>query len=227
MHHGDMMNARKVLLGITTATLTCALLPLTAAAAGAPAIAAFDDAFAKVNDYTVTVRAHEVKGDRVQDRTYHYWFKRPNLAKTLIVSGDGSGSGGVWNGGDKVSGHQGGILAFIHLKVDLHDPRATSLRGYTIPDGLLQNEVDRYKQIKGELRQRPGPEINGVQTDEVDLRIADPAANDGITRATLFLNKRTHWPVRQVRYVGDKIVADTSFEDLRVNVGLTDNDFPF
>jgi outer membrane lipoprotein-sorting protein len=221
------MMARRLLFGIPVLALAATLVPLAAPAASTPAIAAFDDAFAKVNDYTVTVRAHETKGDRIQDRTYHYWFKRPNLAKTLIVAGDGNGSGGVWNGGDKVSGHQGGMLSFIHLKVDLHDPRATSLRGYTIPQGLLQNEVDRYKDTSGSLTQRPGPEIDGVATDEIDLKIADPSANDGITESRLYLNKQTHWPVRQVRFAGDKIVADETFLDLKTNVGLSDGDFPF
>jgi outer membrane lipoprotein-sorting protein len=221
------MIARRLLLSIPVLALALTVAPRSAPAETAPAITAFDEAFAKVNDYTVTVRAHEVKGDRVQDRTYHYWFKRPNLAKTLIVSGDGNGSGGVWNGGDKVSGHQGGMLSFIHLKVDLHDPRATSLRGYTIPEGLLQNEVDKYREIKGTLTQRNGPEVDGAATDEVDLTIADPSANDNITRASMYLSKQTHFPVRQVRWEGDKIVADDFFTDLKTNVGLADSDFPF
>ena len=222
-----MITARRLLCSITVFALAVSLLPNVASAATVPAITAFDEAFAKVSDYTVTVHAREVKGDRTQDRVYHYWFKRPNLAKTLIVSGDGSGGGGVWNGGDQVSGHQGGMLSFIHLKVGLHDPRATSLRGFTIPDGLIQNEVDKYKDVKGDLTQRGGPTIDGIATDEVDLKIADPAANNGITRATMYLSKETHFPVRQVRYEGDKIVADTSFSELKTNVGLSDADFPF
>ena len=221
------MKARRLLFSIPVLALAAALVPLAAPAATTPAITAFDEAFAKVNDYTVTVRAHETKGDRIQDRTYHYWFKRPNLAKTLIVAGDGSGSGGVWNGGDQVSGHQGGMLSFIHLKVGLHDPRATSLLGYTIPEGLLQNEVDKFKQINGKLSQRNGPAIDGVATDEIDLEIADPSANGGVTRAALYLNKQTHWPVRQVRWIGDKIVADETFLDLKTNVGLAAGEFPF
>lgn len=219
------MNARRLLFSIPAFALTLTLIPLAASAATTPAITAFEDAFAKVNDYTVTVRAHEVKGDRVQDRTYNYWFKRPNLAKTLIVSGDGKGSGGVWSGGDTVSGHQGGMLSFIHLTVGLHDARATSLRGYTIPEGLLQNEVAKYTQIKGELSQRGGPQIDGVATDEIDLKLADPAANDGITRMQIFLNKDTHFPVRQIRWAGDKDVADETFVNLKTNVGLTSSDF--
>lgn len=216
---------KRLLYGIPVLALTFSLLP--ASAATTPAITAFDDVFAKVNDYTVMVRAHEIKGDRVQDRTYQYWFKRPNFAKTQIVAGDGRGSGGVWNGGDKVSGHQGGMLSFIHLKVDLHDGRATSLRGYTIPEGLLQNEVDKYKEIKGDLTQHDGPALDGVPTDEVDLKISDPAANDGITRAVLYFSKATHLPIRQIRYEGDKSVADETFIDLKTNVGLKDSDFPF
>lgn len=194
-------------------------------AAGPSALAAFDEAFAKVNDYTVTVRAHEVKGDRTQDRTYLYWFKKPNMAKTLIAAGDGKGSGGVWNGGDTVSGHQGGMLAWIHLNVGLHDPRATSLRGYTIPQGLLQNEVDKFREIKGQLTERQGPEIDGVPTDQVELAVADPAANDGVTRMVIYLNHNTHFPVRQIRYVGNESVADDSFVDLKTNVGLTSGNF--
>lgn len=219
------MNARRLLFSIPALALTLALVPLAAPAASTPAITAFEDAFAKVNDYTVTVRAHETKGDRVQDRTYNYWFKRPNFAKTLIVAGDGKGSGGVWSGGDTVSGHQGGMLAFIHLTVSLHDARATSLRGYTIPEGLLQNEVAKYKEIKGDLSERGGPQIDGVATDEIDLKVADPAANDGVTRMQIFLNKQTHFPVRQIRWAGDKDVADETFVDLKTNVGLTSSNF--
>jgi outer membrane lipoprotein-sorting protein len=200
---------------------------LPAWAADAPAIAAFDDAFAKVNDYTVTVQAHEVKGDRVQDRTYHYFFKRPNMAKTDIVAGDGAGSGGVWKGGNTVKGHLRVAFITVGKTVDLHDGRATSLRGYTIPDGLLQNEVDKFREIKGEVTQRDGGEVGGVPTDEVELKIADPAANDGLTRAVIYLSKTTHFPVKQIRYEGDKEVANESFTDLKTNVGLADSDFPF
>lgn len=222
-----MRNAPSLLRSIPVMALALSLLPHAASAAGAPAVAAFDDAFAKVNDYTVTVRAHETKGDRIQDRTYKYWFKRPSFAKTLIVAGDGNGSGGVWTGGDKVSGHQGGMLSFVHLKVDLHDGRATSLRGYTIPEGLLQNQVDQYRSVKGELSQRVGPPIDGAATDEVDLKVADPAQYGGVTRMTIYLSKDTHFPVRQVRYEGEKIVTDETFLDLKTNVGLANSDFPF
>jgi len=119
-----------------------------ASAATVPAITAFEQTFAKVNDYTVLVHAHEILGNQSQDRVYRYMYKRPHLVKTQILSGPGAGGGAVWTGGDTVSGHQGGILSFIHLKVGLHDGRATSLRGYTIPDGSQQVHDDEGNALR-------------------------------------------------------------------------------
>ncbi|MDQ2872370.1 MAG: hypothetical protein M3R35_04490 [Candidatus Eremiobacteraeota bacterium] len=214
--------------GAAMACLALAATPVASTTATPPTIAAFDDAFANVRDYTATMTAHEVLDSKTQDRVYHYWFKRPHQAKIEIASGDGSGSGGVWNGGDRVSGHQGGFLiSKIHLKVDLHDSRAVSLRGYTIPDGLFANEVDKYREIKGTLTQRQGPAVNGEGTDEVELKVADPASNAGVTRMLIDLSQKTHMPARQLRFAGDRKVSEEIWSDIHLDAGLTDRDFPF
>ncbi|MBC5815808.1 MAG: hypothetical protein GIW97_04625 [Candidatus Eremiobacteraeota bacterium] len=208
-----------------SAFFVCALLVgQNAFAATTPALKAFDEAWSRVNDYTVTVRAHEVLGGDSQNRVYQFWYKKPNRAKTLIADGDGRGSGGVWSGGDKVSGHQGGFLSHIHLTVDLHDRRAVSLRGYTIPQGLIMNQVAQYKEIKGALSQHTGPD----NTEVVELKPASVATSGteaGVTNMEMFFNKSTHLPVRQIRYAGDKVVSDESWSDLKTNVGLGDGDF--
>ncbi|MDP9111363.1 MAG: hypothetical protein M3M96_07005 [Candidatus Eremiobacteraeota bacterium] len=209
------------------ASLSVAAVAPAALASPAPAIAAFDAAFAGVHDYSVTVTAHELLGSNVQDRVYHYWFMRPDLAKIEIVSGPGAGGGGVWAGGDRVSGHQGGFLSHFHLKVGLHDGRATSLRGYTIPDGLIQNEVDKFRQIKGTLSQSAGALVAGAPTDMIELQLANPSAYDGVTRMDMYLSKATHMPLRQVRYSGNQVVAQETFTELKVNTGLTQRDFPY
>lgn len=213
-------------------------LPLTAAAlaicAGvaraentAPAIQAFDKAFASINDYTAILKVHEAKGTQTQDRVYQYEFMKPHYVKTLILEGDGKGSGGVWTGGDQVSGHQGGLFSGIHLKVGLHDPRAVSLRGVTIPDGLMQRIVDSYGTIPGKLTQVDGGKVGGVDTDRLELKVTDPASNNDVSDQILYLSKETHWPVRQVLYSGSQIVLDETISDLKTNVGLTQKDFPF
>ncbi|MBV8344170.1 MAG: hypothetical protein JO190_04130 [Candidatus Eremiobacteraeota bacterium] len=197
------------------------------AANAAPAIAAFDRSFASINDYTCVLHVHEAKGSATQDRVYQYSFMKPHYAKTLILDGDGKGSGGVWVGTDQISGHQGGLFSGIHLKVDIHDHRAVSLRGATIPEGLLQRIVDNYATIPGKLIQTDGGKVAGVATDRLDLKVADPASNYDVSEQILYLSKETHWPVRQIMYSGSQIVLDESVTDLKTNTGLTQSDFPF
>ena len=214
------------------------LLPSFAALVGAscvaasaankePAIAAFDRTFAGVSDYTCILHVRETKGTQTQDRVYQYSFMKPHDVKTLILDGDGKGSGGIWVGGDQVSGHLGGILSGIHLKIDLHDPRAVSLRGVTIPEGLLPGVIDDYGTIPGTLTQVDGGRIGGVETDRLELTVADPASNHDVTEQVLYLSKETHWPIRQIMYSGSEIVLDESVSDIRTNVGLVQSDFPF
>ena len=212
--------------------LAAALLAAVSAAPvradnSAPAIVAFDKMFAGVNDYTAVLHVHEAKGTQSQDRVYQYEFMKPHYVKTLILDGDGKGSGGVWVGGDQVSGHQGGLFSGVHLKVSIHDPRAVSLRGVTIPDGLMQRIVDVYGSTPGKLTQTDGGKVNGVETDRLELKASDPNANNGIADQILYLSKETHWPVRQVMYSGSQIVLDETINDVKVNTGLTQKDFPF
>ena len=197
------------------------------AAVEQPAIVAFDRSFASINDYTCILRSHEVSGTKVQDRVYEYAFMKPHYFKTLILSGDGKGSGAVWTGGDQVSGHLGGILSGIHMKIGVHDPRTVSLHGVTIPDGLLPGIIDQYQTIHGRLTESDGGTIGGVATIRLDLIVTDPSSNHGITEQVAYFSKSSHWPMRQIMYSGSQIVLDESVSDLKTDVGLTKDDFPF
>ncbi len=183
--------------------------------------------FSGINDYTATLHVHEVKGTASQDRVYLYMFMKPHYAKTLILDGDGKGSGGVWVGTNQISGHQGGLFSGIHLKVDINDPRAVSLRGATIPEGLLQRIVANFATMPGKLTQTDGGKVGGVATDRLDLKLDDPGSNGGVSEMILYLSKETHWPVRQILYAGQQDVLDESVTNLKANTGLTQSDFPF
>lgn len=183
--------------------------------------------FAGVADYTYDLHSHEVKGAATQDRVYAFAFLRPQYVKSLIIDGDGKGGGAVWTGGSQVNAHAGGLLAAAHVKIDLNDPRAVSLRGFTTPAGLVQTMVDAYKGIEGSLVQGDGGTIEGVATDSLDLKIADPAKYDGVTEQVMYIDRNTHWPVRQLIYVGSLVVIDQRFTDFQANVGLKPSDFPF
>jgi hypothetical protein len=97
----------------------------------------------------------------------------------------------------------------------------------TIPEGLLPRIVDDYATIPGKLTQVEGGKIQGVDTDRIELKVTDPASNNGISDQILYVSKETHWPVRQIMYAGPQIVLDENVTDLKTNVGLTQADFPF
>jgi len=61
----------------------------------------------------------------------------------------------------------------------------------------------------------------------LELTVADPASNHGISDQILYVSKQTHWPIRQIMYSGSQIVLDESVNDLKTNVGLSKRDFPF
>jgi hypothetical protein len=216
---------KKTLLALATALLVAGALPRPALAGDTLAQAL--DAYAKINDYTADIVVHEVQGTDVQDRTYRYFFLRPTFVKTQILDGPGRGGGAVWIGGDQVSGHQGGFLSAIHLKISLHDKRATSLRGDTMDTGTFGAMLGMFKDPKGTVTETDDKTVDGILTDELSLKVADPAALGGITRYDLYIAHATHLPVRRERYVGDQLVKSEKVTNPKPNTGLTQSDFPF
>lgn len=192
---------------------------LLGAAPTGPA-AAFLEAWAKVPSYTANIKVHETKGTDVQDRTYHYAYLKPHFAKIDITGGPGRGGGAVWTGGDTVSGHQGGFLSGIHLKVSIHDGRAVDLRGGTIDEASFENVADN---IKNAATATNGEEtVNGTAYDTVTVPFKDA---NGATKRVIFLSKTTHLPARRVTYAGDAVVLNEEFSDVNPAANLKESDF--
>jgi outer membrane lipoprotein-sorting protein len=207
---------RHASLALLTGTLGVALL---GAAPTGPA-AAFFEAWAKVPSYTANIKVHETKGTDVQDRTYHYAYLKPHFAKIDITGGPGRGGGAVWTGGDTVSGHQGGFLSGIHLKVSIHDGRAVDLRGGTIDEASFENVADN---IKNAASATTGEEtVSGTAYDTVTVPFKDA---NGATKRVIFLSKTTHLPARRVTYAGDAVVLNEEFTDVNTAANLKESDF--
>lgn len=189
-------------------------------AAPSPATNAFLEAWAKIPSYTCDIKVHETKGSDVQDRTYHYAYLKPHFARIDITSGPGRGGGAAWNGGDTVSGHQGGFLSGIHLKISVHDGRAVDLRGGTIDEASFQNIADAFKAAPSETVAEEN--VGGVATDAVSFPYTDA---NGATKRTVYLSRATHLPVRRVTFAGSAIVEDELFTNVNTAANLKESDF--
>lgn len=211
-------------LGALAASCAPVMIRAEAPAPSVPAFEAFKKANDAVKDYTETIVAHEVKDGRVEDRTYHYSFKKPDFARTEIVSGPGSGGAAVWKGGDTVRGHQGGFLRGIKLTLSIHDGRATDLRGKTI-DAAAYPSMIAAMTDDGTLSEEPGQPVAGVATDDVVLLPSDPTKIRGLTKDVLVLSRETHLPLEHLGYQGTQVVEDEKFTDLKLNSDLPDSTF--
>jgi hypothetical protein len=208
---------------LATAAAPSLAMESAAAPTSGPAWDAFVKADQGIKDYTETVTTHEVSGDRTEDRVYHFSYQKPSYGRSEIISGPGAGGAAVWHGGDKVKGHQGGLLSGIKLVISENDPRATDIRGKTIEAAFFPWMIAGF-QRPGKLSEAPGPTINGVATDAVTLIPADTKVRN-LTKETILLSRTTHLPVEHMGWEGDKLVEQETFTDQKINVGLPHDTF--
>ena len=213
---------KAALVAVAVAALWVAPLAGRAAPSG-PMWDAFTKAVDHANDYTETVVAHEVKGDAVQDRTYHVYFRKPALERADIVSGPGHGGAAVWSGGDTVHGHQGGILALIRLTLPITDGKAVDLLGNPMTVPLFSVARDHFLH-DGTVSEGPGKTVNGAPTDALTFVAADPA-KARVSKEILYLSRVTHLPIRHEGFDGATLVETEDFSDQVVNKGIPDSTF--
>lgn len=199
-----------------------ALLSVSHAAPGTQAaddvIAQFSSAWDAVHTYTCTIAAHEVRGKDVQDRVYKLAFSRPNNMRMDIVGGAGHGGAAVWTGGDTVYGHQGGFLSFVRLHLNIHDPKAVSLRGTTVAQASFGALLTRIKSLK--TSERDAKDVDGVTT--LTATVLDPKTEAGVTRVVMMFGAN-HLPVEYDEYQGDLVVNHVRYTDYKGNVTLPDS----
>jgi outer membrane lipoprotein-sorting protein len=172
-------------------------------------------AWVKLTTYTCTITSHEVNGSRVQDRVYAMFFQKPHDTRLNITGGDGKGSAAVWNGGDTVTGHQGGWLSAIKLNLNIHAHLATTIRGTTIADanwGAIYTHLTSLKSTAATA------ESDGSNTT-ITVPVTDPSSDDGVTKEVVVLGKDS-LPVEYDQYEGDQQVKHVVYSDVKLNVTI-------
>ncbi len=202
----------------TLAALACMPGAALASSAGDKALAAFSAAWTRVNTYTCTITAHEVKGRDVQDRVYHVAYKRPNNMRMDIVGGAGRGGAAVWTGGTTLFGHQGGFLSFVKLHLNIHDPKAVSLRGTTVAQASFGALLDRVKSLR--ISSLDAKTDHGLT--RMSAQILGAAPEKDVT-SILMVFAANHLPVEYDEYQGSTVVDHVMYSNYKGNVTLPDS----
>jgi outer membrane lipoprotein-sorting protein len=203
-------------------------------AAAAPVAAgdAFDQLQATWNglhDYRVTIDAHEVLGDQTDDHVLRYAFRKPSNARLDVVEGSKSGSTIVWDGGDRVTAYRRG-MSFFKMHGGVWQKDLTSLRGNGVLTPNMGDLVACFAQHRDDLREGPGPLVDGDPTAEIALNRTnvtcadDPPADHDVTLDVIDVSRKTGLIMMRRRYEGDQVVERWELKDYQIDAGLGDSD---
>jgi len=168
-----------------------------------------------VHTYECTATVHEAKGDSVQDRTYLVRFEKPTQTRVDILAGDGRGSVAVWNGGDKVRGHQGGFLSIIRLNVGIHSKFATDLRGTTIAETNFGSLIAHLESLD------PSVEHVSKAAGKIVLvvRLDAPSPGNDVSKEVYIL--APNWlPIEYYEFAENKVVRHVVDSSLKLNIDI-------
>jgi len=190
--------------------------PATATANPAQSfVSKFASVWNGIKTYQCTITAHEVRGTAVQDRVYHYYFSKPFDTRAEVVGGDGRGSVGIWRGGDKVQGHQGGLFHAIKMNVDLHSHLAMTLRGATFAQSNMGYILEHLQSLPLQSMR-----LRKDGTDDIlTVLFADPKTNDGVSKEVYYFGA-DGLPQGSEQFEGDTLVKSVKYSDLKINVNI-------
>ena len=168
-----------------------------------------------VHTYECTVTVHEAKGDSVQDRVYLVRFEKPTQTRVDIVNGDGRGTAAIWNGGDRVRGHQGGFLSIIRLSVGIHSKLATDLRGSTIAEANFGSLIAHLESLD------PSAERVTMSHGRIVFVVEpDPPAHDNDVTKEVYILAPNWLPMEFYEYAEDKVVRHVVNSSLKLNIDI-------
>jgi outer membrane lipoprotein-sorting protein len=173
-----------------------------------------------IEDYQCRMHEFSIGGGRREERIINYYFKKPKLIRMDILDGNKAfdkGSVGVYTGGNKVTGHRGGIMKEIILSVRKNSALATSVRGETIDQSDMLTVIERMEYLLA------NGEVSLVEKHahiEFEFFPFDPSQNEGISRDVVWIDSETMLIIRNERYEEEKLVQQVTWKNHIINAGL-------
>lgn len=202
----------RLIFAVTTAAFAAAATSAAFAQTQPPALTAAAAAYAKIAGYKTTAHVYQVKGTQTQNSVYDYTFTKPTSISMNIVSGANSGANVTWNGGTSVRAGKG----MFTKTVELTDPLVSSLRGMTIVQLSFGSILAHAAETAGSLTASTTT-LGGATVNLVNLDVANPQGDNGLTREVLYLSQSSNLPVRVDGFVGSTLVQTVTFENTTTN----------
>ncbi len=184
-------------------------------------------AFQALRDYQCTLYSHMTKGNKKEDRVYLYRFMKPHWIYMKVIKGSSKGAEIVYNPETgKIRAHKGGILSKIKLTLDPTDKKVLSLRGHRVDRTDFGTILNAWIRVRDRVKVVEfGGRVDGIECIVLEAKGLDPSLWNGADRARLYIRTDNYLPYVREEYEGDKLVHRAIYKDLKINTGLTKDDF--
>lgn len=164
-------------------------------------IQAMQNVMKSVNCYQAQMIYHQVKGNKTEDRTVEFTYKRPGWIRNHIIKGKDAGTIAVYDPGKGIITAR---LPWLLLPVtfDPGDARALTLRGermYETHLFALLRRVDWFHN-NGEIRFVREDTFEGKRCRILEFSTASPGEIKGVARELCWFDVSTSLPVRLESY---------------------------
>jgi outer membrane lipoprotein-sorting protein len=194
-------------------------------------------AWSRVNDYTaIFYKQERVNGTVLPEEKIQLKFKKPfKIYMKWLPPGPHEGRESLYvrgeNGG-KVIGHEGGILGFITLKMEPAGSIAMKGNRHPITDAGIGRLIEILGKDIKHGRERGELKLKLLGEDEVYGREAwhilkeTPAEGYYAPKMEIWVDKELNLPIKiKIFGPGDEFLESYGYSDLKVNIGLKDEEF--
>jgi outer membrane lipoprotein-sorting protein len=202
----------------------------------AEVLSAMSAAWSKVEDYTaVFYKQERVDGKVLPEEKIQLKFKKPFKIYLHWLSGPHEGRESLYvrgENGDKVIGHDGGILGFITLKMDPAGSIAMKGNRHPITDAgigrlieILDKDIKRGRE-RGELKLKLLGENEVYGREAWHILKETPAEGYYAPKMEVWVDRELNLPIKiKIFGPGDIFLESYGYSDLKVNAGLKDEEF--
>ena len=176
-----------------------------------------------IDTYRFVMLTENWKDNRHEKKLVRFQFKKPNLMRTDVLEGKKKGNSVVLNKEGKIRGRNSWGFKKT-LKPD--DKRLKNLRGSTFMNASLLDKLARLKMhilergCKASLR---NVEYEGKTAYHLHIKHKD--SDNPVTGEDIWFDKTNYALLKNLKYEGETKVADTTWQEIEINIPLEDELF--
>lgn len=184
------------------------------------------------NDYTFKCVISTYKDGKVIKEGGQFYYKKPNMMKMEVTNGAKKGAVAVLGTDGKVRGHLGGMLSMFSGTIGKDSNMLRSANGFSMMDSDYETLLrDLNKQLaEGStcivtVNPVAIASAGGAKQHVVEVYKNIDSDKDKELTQRIFVDVKSNLPEQWNLYRTEKLFSSTDWKDIKVNIGLTEDDF--